>query len=69
MYIVRDKKSMTTPHRGIEPRALKEVSIRAFENVQNILTPGIHWFSNENRRCYHYTNAEIVGESFEFPHL
>jgi hypothetical protein len=28
--IWRQKKSKTTPHRGIEPRALKEVSIRTF---------------------------------------
>jgi hypothetical protein len=35
VYIVRDKKSKTTPHRGIEPGALKEVSIRTLE-IQNI---------------------------------
>src|SRR2546421_352044 len=38
---IRDKKkSKTTPHRGIEPRALKEVSIRTLENIQNITYAG-----------------------------
>jgi hypothetical protein len=36
----RQKESKTTPHRGIEPRALKEVSIRTLENVQNITYAG-----------------------------